>query len=239
MVQFGKAKSMSVSMQANIAHFVAKLLARRTTPQDEIPVLMRAVEEALIVLTAPAPPPALEETPETIAEPLPSPTVARRIRAPRVVVPAPEPIALPAPVQPRLVRRADLVHAPAREEPHVQAPRALRGIVKWFDQRTRRGAVRLPGSADDIVIEPALLDDMGITRLYRGQEIEAAVSDDRAPRILRLSVPGGVWSVHPTGGIVRNRHQARPVVVEMKREALRRVAARVEAEQLLGPSRAR
>ena len=42
----------------------------------------------------------------------------------------------------------------------------------------------------------------------------------------------------PVGGVVHSRH-AKTVVVELKREALRRVAARAEAELLLGPSRAR
>jgi hypothetical protein len=89
-----------------------------------------------------------------------------------------------------------------------------------------------------VPVEPALLDEMGITRLYKGQEVEAILTDGEAPRVMRLVLPGGSWSVNSTAGIVRGR-QAKPVVVEMKREALRRVAARAEAEMLLGPGRTR
>lgn len=231
---------MAVSLQASVAHVMSKLLARRATSQEEIPVLMRVVEDTVRALTAP-PPRAEIEPPAPAPEAL---LLARvqRVRRPRKAAPpaAPEP-AVVAP-QPRLVRRADVV-TPQNAEPALaprlsQSSRAIRGIVKWFDQRTRRGALRLPGLSEDAMVEASLLDDMGLTRLYKGQEIEASLSEDGS-RVVRLGIPGGLWQVHPTGGVVRNRHHARPVVVEMKREALRRVAARVEAEQLLGPTRAR
>jgi cold shock CspA family protein len=115
-------------------------------------------------------------------------------------------------------------------------------VVKWFDQRTGRGALQLPGFSGDVPVEPSFLAEMGITRLYKGQEVEAvldgAQTGQTTPRVLRLGLPGGTWSVTPTGGVVRSR-RAKPVVVELKREALRRVAARAEAELLLRPNRAR
>ncbi|HUB95458.1 MAG TPA: hypothetical protein VL993_06050, partial [Stellaceae bacterium] len=114
----------------------------------------------------------------------------------------------------------------------------LRGVVRWFDQRTRRGALRLPGLSGDVPIETGLLDEMAIHRLYKGQEIEATLSEDLAPRVVRLAVPGGIAQQNTVGGMVRGRH-AKPVVVELKREALRRVAARAEAESLLGRGRNR
>jgi hypothetical protein len=234
-------RSMAVSIQASVAQMVAKLLARRATPQDEIPVLIRTVEGALQALTGARPPePADVEAPVPAHEPrAPRP---RRPRAAAKIAEPPPPALLPPP-QPRLVRRAEVVPAAFQEDtPRLRPPQpsgALRGIVKWFDQRTRRGALRLPGCGDEVAVETGLLDDMGITRLYKGQEIEATLSDEPNPRVVRLAIPGGVWQVHPAGGVVRNRHHARPVVVEMKREALRRVAARVEAEHLLGPGRVR
>jgi len=227
---------MAANMQASVAHMVAKLLARRATPQSEIAVLMRTVESALRALAAPPP---LERERPPLAMPAPRPPRRRRARAEPIDAALPPPPSPPPPPQPRLVRRTEIAPvAPAPEGSALrptQSGATLRGIVKRFDQRTRRGALQLPGCSEDIPIEPALLDDMGITRLYKWQEIEAVLSDDPRPRVLRLAIPGGVWQVHPTGGVVRNRNRARPVVVELKREALRRVAARVEAEHLLGP----
>jgi cold shock CspA family protein len=234
---------MTVSMQASVAHMVAKLLARRVTPQNEIPIVMRTVEAALMGLAAP--PVVAAEEPPTFVEDKPPPVRAPRSRQPRLraVAAEPPPPSQPAePPQPRLVRRAEIIHAAPHEEPvlpAIQHRGAVRGIVKWFDQRARRGALRLPGWSEEVAVDSALLDDMGITRLYKGQEIEAALSNDPTPRVVRLAIPGGVWQVHPSSGVVRNRNHARPVVVEMKRESLRRAAARVEAEQLLGPNRAR
>ena len=155
-----------------------------------------------------------------------------------------EPVETPSepPPAPRLVRRADVVvPQPVPDAAALFRPipgGVLRGVVKWFDQRLRRGALRLPGHGDDVPVEPALLDEMGVSRLYKGQEIEATLSAEQTPRVIRLAIPGGVWEVHRTGGIVHNRH-AKPVVVELKREAMRRVAARAEAEIVLGPNRNR
>jgi hypothetical protein len=166
------------------------------------------------------------------------------VRAPRAARPVQqeEPSIEPVPPpQPRLVRRADVVAAPSSEVTVAVRPISVgvvRGVVKWFDQRLRRGALRLPGCGGDVPVEPALLEEMGVSRLYKGQEIEATLSGEESPRVVRLTIPGGVWHVHRSGGVVHNRH-AKPVIVELKREAMRRAAARAEAEIVLGPSRAR
>jgi cold shock CspA family protein len=125
--------------------------------------------------------------------------------------------------------------APAADP--LAPPRStLRGIVKWFDARERKGALRLPGFGGDVAIDAQLLAESGIQRLYKGQEIEATVNGTaEAPRLVKLALPGGAQPLLPRGGVVRGRH-AKPVVVELKREGLRRVAARAEAEQVLGPS---
>jgi hypothetical protein len=221
---------MGNSLQAGVAYVVARLVARRATPIDEVPNLIAAVHRALAGLGKP-----LSAAPEVVAAE-PAPRRKTRVAAP--VEPVAEPVSesLPNPPQPRLVRRAEIIPlAPAPELLAMAAlrPGTLHGTVKWFDPRTRRGALRLQGCSDDVAIEGALLDEMAIARLYKGQEVEASLSDDATPRVVRLMIPGGAWQVAASGGVVHNRH-AKPVVVELKREALKRVAARAEAELLLG-----
>jgi cold shock CspA family protein len=115
---------------------------------------------------------------------------------------------------------------------------ALRGIVKWYDPRTRTGAVRLPGYSGDIAVGPDALERAGIPRLFKGQEIEASVSAAGGQvSLVTLSLPGRPETDTAGGGPLGSaRRNARPVVIELKKDALRRVAARVEAEQLLGPT---
>ena len=234
---------MTIPSRANVAQVVAKLLARRSTRQDEIPELMRSVQSALASLEEPEEFERAEGTPgEVEVTVAPVEPRRRQRRAAPTEEAAPAEPAANAPAAPRLIRRAEVVPpAAATSEPQaLAAPAAvvLRGIVKWFDLRTRRGALRLPGLSGDVAVEPALLDAMAISRLYKGQEIEATMSAADATRVERLSIPGGAWQVSAAGGVVRNRH-AKPVVVELKREALRRVAARAEAELVLGPGRSR
>jgi len=228
---------MSTPLRASVAQIVAKLLAQRETPPDEVPGLVHNVHIALARLAAPE----AAELRETADAPLvPEARRTRQPRQPRIVEAEPEPEAAAAPA-PRLLRRADVVpaHGPAEPAAPVVPPGSiLRGIVKWFDLRSRRGALRLPGCSGDVPIEPALLDEMAIPRLYKGQEVEATLDAGETPRVVRLTLPGGAWQVSAVGGIVRDR-QAKPVVVELKREGLRRVAARAEAELLLGPGRTR
>lgn len=238
---------MGNGLRADVARVVAKLVARRATATQELPELLRVVESALVALAAP---PVRDEArrPEVAGRDA-APVARRPRRQPRDVADAPQPQAQPhdeaqqataaPPPPPRLVRRAEAGPAPAPESSAAPRPAGvLRGVVKWFDQRTRRGALQLPGFGDDIALEPMLLDEMGLSRLYKGQEVVATLSGDPEPRLVRLALPGGVWQVHATGGVVHNRH-AKPVVVELKREALRRAAARAEAETILGPNRAR
>jgi hypothetical protein len=232
---------MSVAL-TDTAHVVAQILSRRNTPREEVTELMRSVHGALTRLAGPG----SAEAGET-ADKSDRATPQKRRQQPRQRSERPlaasveaEPDAAPPP-PPKLVRRAEMVAAAPAAAPHplFDMPNsALRGVVKWFDTHTRRGALRLPGHGGDVPVEPGLLVEMGVSRLYKGQEIEATLSEDPEPRVVRLALPGGTAPALPCGGIVRGRH-AKPVVVEMKREALRRVAARAEAEQLLRPGRSR
>lgn len=233
---------MSIHLRANVAQVVARLLARRATPQDEVPGLVHNVHVALARLEEPEPAEVL--APAAEAQAAPAPLRTRQPKPRRVIEPPPiaepeEPVLAPAP---RLLRRAEVVAgnppAPEPAAPIAVPGGILRGIVKWFDLRTRRGALRLPGCSGDVPVEPALLDQMSIPRLYKGQEVEATLGAGETPRLVRLSLPGGAWQVSSASGVVRGR-QSKPVVVELKREAMRRVAARAEAELLLGPNRSR
>ena len=219
------------------ARLIAKLLAHRPTPQEEVPTLIRSVHGALSRLgqAEVEPPPARHRDRNDAAVP-------RRKRQKAVVAPTEEPAAPAAPpLAPKLVRRADVVAAPPAAAAPAFAPAhaTVRGIVKWFDPRTGKGALRLPGFAGDIAIEARTLTESGIARLFKGQEVEATLGGNGAPQLQRLSLPGTA-STAPlgSGGVVHSR-RAKPVLVELKREALRRAAARAEAEHLLGPGRSR
>ena len=117
---------------------------------------------------------------------------------------------------------------------------AVRGVVKWFDPRAGKGALRLPGFSGDVIFEARILAESGIARLFKGQEVDATIDNGngRPPQVQRIALPGSAVA-NPVGtGIVHSR-RAKPVLVELKREALRRAAARAEAEHLLGPTRSR
>jgi cold shock CspA family protein len=136
------------------------------------------------------------------------------------------------------VRRAEVAATPAAPTSILTPANApVRGIVKWFDPRSGKGALRLPGFSGDVALEPRILAESGIARLFKGQEIDATLApEEGTPRLQRLALPGSAVATPIGGGVVRSRH-AKPVLVELKREALRRVAARAEAEHLLGPNR--
>jgi hypothetical protein len=221
---------MSNSLQASVAHIVAKLVSRRPTTIEELPQLVDSVAVALAALDGQAAP---QEAAEAHAEAPVRRPARRRAPAPEPAAPAAAEHLSPPP--PRLLRRAEVAaeQVPAPQPAPMLRPGTVRGIVKWFDPRTRRGALRLTGCSDEIVVEPNLLDEMSIQRLYKGQEVEATLSEEGTPRVVRLALPGGAWQVAASGGVVHNRH-ARPVLVELKREALKRVAARAEAELVLG-----
>jgi cold shock CspA family protein len=234
------------------ARLAARLLAHRQTSQEEIGDLIRTVHDAVsrlneapAALTAPAAE-AEDKQAEAAAEP------QRQKRRPRRTAAAAEPSAeqehaaedearLAATLAPKLVRRAEVAPA-APAAPSLAAPPphqgALRGVVRWFDPKSGKGALRLPG-VGDVGFDARLLAESGISRLFKGQEVEATLSEGSpTPQVQRLSVPGAV-SAHPLGGGVVKGRQARPVVVELKREALRRAAARAEAEHVLGSPRSR
>jgi cold shock CspA family protein len=232
------------------ARFVARLLGARPTHQEEVPDVIAAVSEALAGLR---PAPELPAIPEIVeAAPL-APPPRRRGRPPRIrtgFAAQQQPVeTTPAPA-PRLMRRADVQPAASEVAPIVEAARfgtrtGLRGIVKWWDPRAQIGALRLPGH-DDIAVDRDALYRAGIARLFKGQEIEASIVIDQggAPvRLLSVSLPGRpeTDTSMPSGPLGSVRRHAKPVVIEMKKDAMRRVAARVEAEQLLGavPRRAR
>jgi cold shock CspA family protein len=220
------------------ARLAASLLARRQTPQEEVGDLIRTVHGALRrLIEAPEPIAAIVAREKSASS---TPAVPRRPRRPREAAPPePEEAQAPPPVAPKLVRRAD---AAAAAPVFLTAPAPIhgmvRGVVRWFDPKGGRGTLRLPGLGD-VTFEARLLADSGISRLFKGQEIEATLAEGGgAPQVLRLALPGAGESLPRSGGTVKGR-QARPVVVEMKREALRRAAARAEAEHVLGSTRSR
>ena len=116
---------------------------------------------------------------------------------------------------------------------------ALRGVVRWFDPKSGKGALRLPGLGD-VGVRGAVA---GGVRHHpplqgTGDRGDARRRRNGTPHLQRLSIPGTVSANPLGGGMVKGRH-ARPVVVELKREALRRAAARAEAEHVLGTTRTR
>src|SRR5580658_8786030 len=225
------------------AHLIAKLLAHRTTPPDEVAGLIHSVHGALSRLGEE------EEEPAALSPPLERPAAIvvrrrRRVEAPPLPAPtAEEAAAPPPPPAPKLVRRAEVATQPTPAPQPPPAPASaggtVRGVVKWFDQRSGKGALRLRGFAGDVALEARHLSESGIPRLFKGQEIEATVAgDSHAPVLERLAVLGTASPRLVGSGVVHSR-RAKPVLVELKREALRRAAARAEAEHLLGPTRPR
>jgi cold shock CspA family protein len=225
------------------AHLIAKLLAHRTTPPDEVAGLIYSVHGALSRLGEE------EEEPAALSPPPERPAaivVRRRRRVEAVPLRAPaaeEAPPPPPPPAPKLVRRAEVATQPTPAPQAQPAPASaggtVRGVVKWFDQRSGKGALRLRGFAGDVALESRHLSESGIPRLFKGQEIEATVAgDSHAPVLERLAVLGTAAARLVGSGVVHSR-RAKPVLVELKREALRRAAARAEAEHLLGPTRPR
>jgi cold shock CspA family protein len=218
---------------------IARILGARQTTREEVPELINSVHRALRALdgAAEAPVAALQETvaqdPETTTVPS---RQSRRGRTRVVFAPA----AAPAPVAlaPQLMRRAEI--APVAREPEQTAAKTrtgLRGIVKWYDPKIRIGSLRLPGH-DDVAVDADALDRAGVPRLFKGQEIEASVvvETDGAVRLLAVSLPGRP-ETEPLGAVGPTRRHQKQVVIEMKRDAMRRVGARLEAEQILGGTR--
>jgi cold shock CspA family protein len=258
----GKHSEHRMSQKTEAARVVAKLLSKRHTSINEIPDLIENVERALQSLDSNTGQ-SIKKAPDVVeAKTAPAPRAKRasglRKRNDAHVVapatekvaaekPAPEkaaaePVAEPQeikPAQPTLLRRAEVIHvAPVAPPPALFAPTngMVRGVVQWFDTRTTRGTLRLQGVSSDLPIDGDILTAAGLTRLFKGQEIEATLEGgDETPKISGLRLLNLSPNSPVMGGMVRDRH-AKQVVVELKREALSRAAARAEAEALL-PSR--
>ena len=234
---------------ANIARTVDNLGAP-AAPSDPIPA---ARARTVKVARTPVAPPETAAIPETIVLKPRGAAAAARPRRRIVEIDAsvePEIEVLPEPApQPRLLRRAEIVpveHDPAAS---LQAPRAaggpVRGVVKWFDGKTGKGALRLTGVSGDVALERGVLEQSAIKRLYKDQEIEATIQDLGRGRVtvLSLSLPGRNPASAPTGGLFGGagtpgttnvNRQARSVMVEVKRDGVRATSAREEAEHVLG-----
>jgi hypothetical protein len=151
------------------------------------------------------------------------------------------------PAAPRLLRKADVAaqHYFQSSEPEIlvgSKPPSdlLHGVVKWFDARTHRGALRLTGVSGDVPLEGAALDRSGIKRIYKDQEIAAKVlqSGGRV-QVISIELPGrpaeperGAAGAETAFGTIRR--QPKQVVVEVKRNGGRHTSARAEAEHVLG-----
>jgi cold shock CspA family protein len=231
-----------------VASVVARILGGQTLPASDVPALIDTVRSAVARILNP-PPPAPEIAAPKEAQPArrgrprgrPRGSTGRKRGRPRKIAP-PEPIEAPAPpAAPRLVRRAEAVAAPpASNEPALlEAPPSatVRGVVRWFDPARQTGGLRLTGVPEDVAVEPAVFAAAGVTRLFKGQEVEAELSrTDGRVRVTALRIPGGAGGTASASGPIAAMGGRRPrvVIVEKKLDALKRVAARTEAEHLLG-----
>jgi cold shock CspA family protein len=250
----GKHSEHRMSQKTEAARVVAKLLSKRHTSIHEIPDLIENVERALQALDSNAGQ-SIKKEPEAVATPTAPEPRAKRTSGLRkrhdahTVAPVGEKATVPEkpavepqeikPVQPTLLRRAEVIHvAPVAPPPASPLPMngTVRGVVQWFDTRSTRGTLRLQGISSDLPIDAEILSASGLTRLFKGQEIEATVEGgEETPKIAALRLLNLAPNSPVMGGTVRDRH-AKQVVVELKREGLSRAAARAEAELLL-PSR--
>jgi cold shock CspA family protein len=253
----GKHSEHRMSQKTEAARVVAKLLSKRHTSINEIPDLIENVERALQSLDSNAGKSIKKEPEAAPRKTAPEPR-AKRASSTRkrddayVIAPAAEKAEAPEkpaadaqeikPAQTTLLRRAEVIQVAPAAPPAVPPATpngAVRGVVQWFDTRTTRGTLRLQGISSDLPIDADTLNASGLTRLFKGQEIEATVAGgEETPKIAALRLLNLVPNSPVMGGTVRDRH-AKQVVVELKREALSRAAARAEAELLLPSRRAR
>jgi len=222
-----------------------KNVAHVTGPTRRISIT--PIARKIPVLTSTALPAVAPVIPEPVIYPeRPRRGRPRRIAAsvlPEVVEPEVEEEAAPV-AQPRLLRRAEAtanVETETDETPAIlRVPDgAVRGVVKWYDGRAGKGALRLAGISGDVLLDPATLERSGIKRLYKDQEVEATVQEQGGRvHLVSLSLPGRATGpvVSPFGGEVTSnlRRQPRSVRVEIKSDGIRQSAARAEAEQVLG-----
>jgi cold shock CspA family protein/transcriptional regulator with XRE-family HTH domain len=117
----------------------------------------------------------------------------------------------------------------------------LRGVVKWFDGRTGKGALRLTGISGDVMLDPVALSRSGIKHLYKDQEVEATVQEKSGRvNLLSLSLPvrsaessfdimaGDIMAGEITGTL---RRSSREVQLELKRGGIRQSAPSPEVKQ--------
>jgi cold shock CspA family protein len=251
--------------------FIARILAAQPTPVTDVAETIANIVRTVDNLAAPtissesAPVGKTRTTaayapPATDAAPVPATIVlkprgeraaATRTRR-RIVeeaqVDEPEIEVAPAPApQPRLLRRRAEIAQPEQDpaaalQPTRPAGGPVRGVVKWFDGKTGKGALRLTGVSGDVALERAVLEQSAIKRLYKDQEIEATIQDLGRGRVslISLSLPGrnpssaGSGLFGGNGGATNATRQARSVLVEVKRDGVRATSAREEAEQVLG-----
>jgi len=233
---------MTMSSTAHTARMIAKLLANRATARDEIPDLIVQVHRTLSNIDRPRGRPEVAKDGAAVKTKAAAPS-KRRGRKPREAAPPDAvtavkvtPVVSPAPT---LLRRAEIKETvEAAPAPAPSLDGTARGVVRWFDPQTRRGGLRLQGVGGDVAVEPQLLAQCNITRLFKGQEVEARLSGTpEAPKLLEVKLRTAGADAHVSPGLVRARQQ-KPVVVELKREALKNHTARDAAEQLL-PDRSR
>ena len=236
-----------MSSTAHTARMIAKLLANRKTSRDEIPDLIDQVHRALANLDRPR----ARREPAEIEKAVNAVIKAKSESAPKKRGRKKREAALPesTPVEaeivpmvsaaPTLLRRAEIKEtAEIVPAPPPSLDGVVRGVVRWFDPQTRRGGLRLQGISSDVPVEPQLLAQCNITRMFKGQEVEARLSGTpELPQLLEFKLRTAGADAHVSSGLVRARQQ-KPVVVELKREALKRHAARDAAELLL-PNRSR
>jgi cold shock CspA family protein len=227
-----------------VAHMVARLVGGQETAASDIPALVESVNAALAEILYPrikiAPaadefPARGQRLPRSVREGVRKPGRPRKVEAPQPVEP-PAP-----PPTPRLVRRAEALVSEPAAEPRPSSPVAsmVKGVVRWFDPARQTGGLRLAGVPEDVAVEPAVFIAADLTRLFKGQEIEAQIERvDGRVRVSALRVPGGSATTTAVSGPIAAMGGRRPrvVLVEKKRDALKRVAARTEAEHLLGPT---
>jgi cold shock CspA family protein len=250
--------------------FIARILAAQPTPVTDVAETIANIVRTVDNLAAPTAPSASAPAgkirataayapPATEAAPMPTTIVlkprgerAAAARARRRIVekteiaePEIEVAPVPAP-QPRLLRRAEIAQPEqdpaAALQPNRPAGGPVRGVVKWFDGKTGKGALRLTGVSGDVALERAVLEQSAIKRLYKDQEIEATIQDLGRGRVslISLTLPGrnpssaGAGLFGGNGGATSVTRQARSVLVEVKRDGVRATSAREEAEQVLG-----
>lgn len=216
-----------------MVRLIAKVLGSRNTETNEVSTVIDTIYSAFGAREQAAQPEAAApvEAPRKRRGRPPGSTNRARLR-PAFAEPAPA--VQSQPVAPSLLRRAEVVQPEPQTQAEIEpSKRSVRGVVKWYDGRNGKGSVRLPGTGD-VSIDAGHLSRSGLSKLYPGQEVEAFVTGG-GDAIERMTLIGGPQSERPLEtGPIAVRRNTKVVMVEMKRDSLRRVAARAEAEQLLG-----